>query len=267
MKASEVKERLHALGVRPSRRWGQHFLLREDVADRMVAAGGIGPGETVLEVGPGLGILTERLLAAGHRVVAVERDRRLAADLANRFPTLELIEGDILEVPLPDFDRVVSNLPYEISSPLVLRLLDRPFRRMVLTFQRAFARRMTATPGSGDYSRLTVKVAVASEAELLWTVPASAFYPPPRVESAVVRLEPRAPPFPVDAPFHRVVDALFAHRRKRARNALKLAPGLGVAPAEVDEALEGVPLADRRPGSLSPAEMAELRDRLFPGKG
>lgn len=267
MKADKVRERLRELGTRPAKRLGQHFLLQEDLVRRMVAWADIRREETVLEVGPGLGVLTASLLEAADRVVAVELDPRLAAHLRERFPDLSLIEGDVLEVDLPPFERVVSNLPFEISSPFLLKLLERPFRRAVLTVQREFAHRMVASPGTRDYSRLTVKVYARCEAQVLTRVPRSAFWPRPRVEAATVRLDPRPPSFPVDEGFHRVVDALFAHRRKQARNALKLAPDLALSAEEVEAALEGTEWASRRAGEMTPEEMAALARHLDAAKG
>ncbi|MFQ6012106.1 MAG: 16S rRNA (adenine(1518)-N(6)/adenine(1519)-N(6))-dimethyltransferase RsmA [Thermoplasmata archaeon] len=268
MKAGEIKEILRELGTRPSRRWGQHFLLHEEVAQGIVALADIHPGESVLEVGPGLGILTEPLLRQTEKVVAVEKDPHLAAFLRDRFPGLELVVGDVLRVPLPPFEKVVSNLPFEISSPFLERLLDATFQRAVLTLQREFAERLVGGPGTKAYSRLSVKVHYRAEARIRQTIPPSAFWPSPEVEAAVVQMDGRPPPFPVERdPYFRVVDALFLHRRKMALNALRLAgPALGLGEKALEEAMAGSPLATKRADEMRPEEMAALTRRLFPSK-
>jgi 16S rRNA (adenine1518-N6/adenine1519-N6)-dimethyltransferase len=268
MKASEVRARLREAGVRPSRKLGQHFLLWEDLAHRMVEYADIRPEETVLEVGPGLGMLTEALLRRTDRVVAVEVDPRLCSYLRRRFAGLELLEGDILRIDLPPFDKVVSNLPYEISSPFTFRLLELPFKRAVITYQREFADRLVAPPGSRSYSRLSVKAYYRCTATIVETVPRTAFWPRPEVDSAVVQLDARPPPFRVDeASFHRVVDALFSHRRKTALNALLLGLGGLVAEERIRVSLQATGLTSRRAEEITPEEMADLTNHLFPPKG
>jgi 16S rRNA (adenine1518-N6/adenine1519-N6)-dimethyltransferase len=268
MKARAIQEILRKLGTRPSKRWGQHFLLREDTADAVVAFAEIQPGEAVLEVGPGLGMLTGRLLKHTRNVVAVEKDPRLSEYLREQFPHAELVVGDVLRVTLPRFEKVVSNLPFEISSPFLGRLLETPFQRAVLTLQREFAERLVAGPGTKAYSRLSVKVHYRAVAELGWIIPPSAFWPRPEVEAAVVRLDARPPPFPVEhEAYVRVVDALFLHRRKTARNALRLAVAdLGLNEGEMEALLEGDPLGGKRADEMRPEEMAALTRRLFPSK-
>ncbi len=268
MKVSEVKARLREAGVTPSKRLGQHFLLIDELAHRMAEYAGILPGERVLEVGPGLGILTEALLDRGVKVVAVEKDRRLCAYLRDRIPGLDLLEGDVLSIELPPFDRVVSNLPYEISSPFTFRLLERSFKRAILTFQMEFAERVVARMGSGAYSRLSVKVYYRSDAQILETVPSSAFWPRPEVDSAVVQIDTRPPPFEVDeGTFDRVVDALFAHRRKKALNALLHEwRHLALSEESLRSLLADTPLATKRAEQMNPEDMACLA-RLLAAKG
>ncbi len=266
MNASEVKQRLRDLGISPSKRLGQHFLTDGDVARSTVAEADIRPGDTVLEVGPGLGILTEVLLSEARHVVAVEKDPRLCDYLRRVFPDLDLIEGDVLHVEVPPFDRVVSNLPYEISSPFTFKLLDTSFKRAVLTYQKEFAERLVARPGSKDYSRLTVRVYYRCDARLLDTIPRDAFWPPPEVDSAVVMLDPRAPPFQVDLEaFRRVTDALFTHRRKKVVNAL-LSEWRALSPSKEDlrEAVEATSFASKRAQEMTPEDMAELTNALTP---
>ena len=235
---------------------GQHFLVDEKLADRIVVAAEIEPGERILEIGPGRGVLTERLAPLG-KLVAVEKDRWLAAVLRQRFgDELELVTGDALEVELPPSDVVVANLPYAISSPLLFRLFDVEWGRAVLMFQEVFARRLAASPGSKAYGRLSVMAQHHVACRKLFRVSRTAFLPQPRVHSLVVRLERRAPDYEVHdfAIFERVVAALFQHRRKTVRNALRL--------EFPDAAVEQLPHLQERGEVLTPAQMAGLADLL-----
>jgi len=263
--AREIQARLKAVGVRPSRGLGQNFLIDDRVAARQLEHAGVRATDTVLEVGPGLGILTEHLAGAARHVVAVEADRRLAAALEGRWPNVEVIRGDAVRVPWPPFDRMVANLPFSISSPITFRLLEHPFRRASLMFQREFAERLTATAGTKDYSRLTVSAYCRSTCRLAEDVPPSAFWPPPRVHSAVVVLEPRPRPFAVrdEAFFEAMVRALFTHRRKMIGTTLQRAgKALGLRPGSAGED----PFAKRRVGELKPEQLGELADRLCPDR-
>ena len=261
---------LARIGVRPSKGLGQHFLVDARVATRHVAHAKIRPSDVVLEIGPGLGVLTRRLAERAKRVVAIEADRRFATYLKNVLPEVEVILGDALKAEWPRFDVMASNLPYQISSPLTFKLLDYPFDRAVLMYQWEFARRMIAKHGTADYSRLTVGVYRRAACELLERVPRNAFYPQPRVDSALVRLERRPPPFAVRDParYDAVVDALFAHRRKTVENGLRLG---WAAFAPSPDALEGllpvVPFRARRVEELSPEEIGRIADAMEMAKG
>ena len=256
-----MRSRLAAAGIRPSKGLGQHFLLDERVAARQVGHGGVRSGDTVLEIGPGLGILTGHLAAAARRVVAVEADRRLAKGLTGTWPNVEVIRGDALTVDLPRFDVAVANLPFQISSPITFRILDLPFRRASLMYQEEFARRLVATAGTEDYSRLSVKAYCRSRAAVVERVPPSAFWPPPKVRSAIVVIEPRPWPFPVQDKllYDAVVDALFAHRRKKIGTTLASAwHALGLSKPPRDD----LPHRDRRVEELPPEEIAVIADAL-----
>ncbi|MBI4425443.1 MAG: ribosomal RNA small subunit methyltransferase A, partial [Elusimicrobia bacterium] len=216
-------------GVRA--RYDQHFLADPAAADRIVAAAAPSAGERVLEVGPGRGILTERLLAAGARVLAVEIDERLAAELSARLQgreNFELRRADFLELELaalPAPVKIVSNLPYSVATPILQHLLPWPgWTEAVLMFQKEVAERIQAGPGSRDYGVLSVSVALFAEASRVFDLGRYAFRPPPKVESSVVRLRrlprPRAPEGLAPESILRVAKAAFSQRRKMAANPL-----------------------------------------------
>ena len=214
----------------PRRRFGQNFLVDPNYIGRIVAAVDPRPGDNVVEIGPGLAALTGQLIERAGSIAAVEIDRDLAARLRERFPppALRLYEADALEfdfAPLGADLRVVGNLPYNISSPLLFRLADHAaqLRDAHVMLQREVVARMTAAPGTPDYGRLTVMLQVRFAVARLFTVPAGAFRPAPKVESAVARLLPLRDAAPVIADFglfQRVVAAAFGQRRKTLRNAL-----------------------------------------------
>jgi 16S rRNA (adenine1518-N6/adenine1519-N6)-dimethyltransferase len=214
----------------PRRRFGQNFLVDPNYIGRIVAAVDPRPGDNLVEIGPGLAALTGQLIERAGGIAAVEIDRDLAARLRERFPppSLRLFEADALEFDFATLGhglRVVGNLPYNISSPLLFRLADHAaqLRDAHVMLQREVVARMTAAPGTPDYGRLTVMLQVRFAVTRLFTVPAGAFRPPPKVESAVARLVPlgdAAPAIEDFGLFQRIVAAAFGQRRKTLRNAL-----------------------------------------------
>ncbi|MCU4742135.1 16S ribosomal RNA methyltransferase A [Natronoglomus mannanivorans] len=255
-------------GVRGNPDRDQHFLVDDRVLDRLPTYLTEIDADTshILEIGAGTGALTDRLLEAGDRVTAVERDPALAEFLREEFADeiadgrLTLLEGDALDVDLPDFSASVSNLPYGVSSEITFRLLPEK-RPLVLMFQMEFAERMVAEPGTSEYGRLSVSTQHYADVELVEPVPKEAFSPPPAVESAVVRAIPRNPDYEVDdeAFFLRFVKALFTQRRKTIRNAIRNTPhisGLDDPDAVVDAADEE--LLSKRAGAVTPVEFAAL---------
>ena len=257
-------------GVRGSPDRDQHFLVDDRVLDRIP---GYLPADAdttqVLEIGGGTGGLTDRLLRVGERVTVVERDPALAAFLREEFADdidagrLRVVEGDAVEVDLPDFTACVSNLPYGISSPIAFRLLPQS-RPLVVMLQREFAERMAADPGTDDYGRLSVTAGHYADCEVVEIVPPTAFDPQPDVESAVVRVRPCDPDYEVDDEtfFFDFVKALFTQRRKTVRNGIRNTShisGLEDPEAVVDAvAAEDESLLRARPGSLSPSSFAAL---------
>jgi 16S rRNA (adenine1518-N6/adenine1519-N6)-dimethyltransferase len=251
------------------KRFGQHFLHDRAVIDRIVKAIDPQPGDRVIEIGPGRGALTFALLAKLPRLEAIEIDRDLAARVAGDprgAGKLDLRVGDALRTdflalrgdgaPL----RIVGNLPYNISTPLLFRLIDQ--RRAILDvhamLQKEVVDRITATADSSDYGRLTVMLAAFAATERLFDVGPGAFQPPPRVWSSVVRLRTsEAPRFEIGDPsaYGRIVAAAFSHRRKTLRNALR---GL-LEPAEI----EGCGIdPGARPGTLTPERFGQLARHL-----
>ncbi len=260
-------------GLRGDPNRDQHFLVDDRVLDRLPSyATAVGADtEHVLEVGAGTGALTDRLLAVGERVTAVERDPALVEFLREEFAAeietgrLSLLAGDALSADLPEYSLSVSNLPYGISSPILFRLLPRG-RPLVVMVQREFAERMVAEPGTSEYGRLSVSTGHYAACEIVETVPREAFSPPPAVESAVVRALPRDPEYEVrdDAFFLDFVKALFTQRRKTLRNAIRNTAhisGLSDPEAVVDATDEE--LLGRRPGELDPATFAALSERAL----
>ncbi|HEX9906946.1 MAG TPA: 16S rRNA (adenine(1518)-N(6)/adenine(1519)-N(6))-dimethyltransferase RsmA [Thermoplasmata archaeon] len=267
MKAEHIKGVLSSIGKKPTKRLGQNFLLDESVISRQVDFAEISSEDTVLEIGPGLGNLTEAILATGAKVVAVEKDPDFVRFLQKRFgPRLQLIQADAVKAFLPEFDKVVSNLPYQISSPIVFKLLEIGFESAVLMLQLEFAERMVAKPGTQEYGRLSVGVYYRADCEILFKVPPSAFWPQPRVDSCVVRLVPKEPPFVVgnEAFFFEVVRAIFSHRRKKIANSLASdGPFRRTLSTEVVGNLGSLPYASKRAEELTPEMMGQLADALL----
>jgi 16S rRNA (adenine1518-N6/adenine1519-N6)-dimethyltransferase len=247
---------------------GQHFLTDPRILARIADALSLSSAETVIEIGPGRGALTEQLLLRAGRVIAIEIDRMLAASLRQRYasePRLDVIEGDVLETNLGvltagDF-ALVGNVPYYITTPILFHALrpPRPTRAVYLV-QREVAERLSASPGTKAYGALTVNVGAVATAETLFRVAPGAFSPPPSVESAVVRITPR--PAPAVAPdeedrFRIFVQQAFGMRRKQMRRVVRSV--LSVPPDRADELLAMAAIdPEARPETLSPEQFARL---------
>jgi 16S rRNA (adenine1518-N6/adenine1519-N6)-dimethyltransferase len=270
---------LSTLGIHPKKSLGQNFLVDPTHRARIVAAAGLTPNDTVLEVGPGPGVLTELIAQQAGRVVAVELDDRLIPFLRARFadqPHVTIVHGDILTIdigywvlgiashpqsPIPNTSyKVIANLPYYITSAAIRRLLEAtpPPDLLVLTVQREVAERMVAAPP--EMSLLALGVQFYCTAQIVDRIPAGAFYPRPKVDSAVVRLvrreEPAATEVDAEA-FFRVARAGFGQPRKQLRNSL--AAGLGVRPDEAERWLAAAGIApQRRAETLSLLEWRKL---------
>lgn len=254
--------------MKARKRFGQHFLERAWV-DKLVAAIAPKPGEVYLEVGPGRGQLTEPLARAGATVHAVEIDRDLVAELrARAWPNVHIHQGDFLDVPPSTWFsgtqpyRVAANLPYNVATPIIGRLLgyarDGLVRDAVLMVQKEVADRLVAQPGSADYGPLAIATQLQADVSRLLVLPPGAFRPPPRVHSAVVRLAFRSDRYPVDdrQRFDTVVRHVFTQRRKMLSTSLR---ALAPPGTDIDAwlALAGID-GQRRPETLSLEEFVRL---------
>jgi 16S rRNA (adenine1518-N6/adenine1519-N6)-dimethyltransferase len=208
--------------MRPKKEWGQNFLRNRGAVEKIVAAVEAAPDELVLEIGPGEGALTSRLLDLyPGRVTAIEIDPELADSLRSRFPTLDVINDDALEVALPTRPfRAVGNLPYNVGTPILRRVIADPhFKRAVFMLQKEVAQRLVAKPGTEHYGFLTLYTQLYATAKTLMTLDPGSFFPPPKVRSAVVVLEPVANPVRDDALID-LISSAFRMRRKKLVNNL-----------------------------------------------
>lgn len=236
-------------------RLGQHFLIKGSVLERIARAACPDPQPLVIEIGPGRGALTAKLIERAARVVAIEIDHDLARYLRQRFAgdaRLEVIEADVLAIDLAQWGPapMAGNLPYYIASPILERALRLFPPRAVFLLQKEVARRLVAQPGSRDYGYLTVATALFATPELLCEVPPSAFRPPPKVDSAVVRFSPRVPAVPDPEAFLQFVAQCFRHKRKTIRNNLAVVYGKCV--------VESWPEAASRAEQLSLLQLEEM---------
>ncbi|HWR07594.1 16S rRNA (adenine(1518)-N(6)/adenine(1519)-N(6))-dimethyltransferase RsmA [Sporomusa sp.] len=260
---------LKTFGIHMSKRLGQNFLIDSNVVDGIVSAAKVAEGDVVLEIGPGIGTLTQGLAEAGAAVTAVELDRRLLDVLAKTldgYDNVKVIHGDILKIDISreinqEKYKVVANLPYYITTPIIMKFLEErlPIELLVTMVQKEVAERMVAKPGGKDYGALSVAVQYYTQPEIMFTVPPQAFIPAPAVESAVIRCTVRSePPVKVESEkmFFRVVKAAFAQRRKTLANGLKAG---GLDKEELIQVLDQAQIDGQRRGEqLSLAEFAAI---------
>lgn len=253
------------MGHRPRKRFGQHFLHDRNIINKILLAVSPRPGETLVEIGPGRGALTLPLLERHGQLTAVELDRDMIPQLevaAAGKGELRVIQGDALKADFREFApaggkiRLIGNLPYNISTPLLFHLLDQAetIADMHFMLQKEVVQRMAAKPGGKDYGRLTVMLAARCRVEPLFHIGSGAFMPAPKVESAFVRLTPHAtPPFEIadKLRFAKIVNQAFSQRRKTLRNALRgLTDEAAIHAAGLDAAA--------RPETLSAGDYARL---------
>ena len=258
--------------VRAKRSLGQNFLIDPNLQRKIVDALAVGPADEVLEIGPGRGALTAHLIGRARRLVLVELDDRLAEELRQRWggrPDVEIVLGDALELSVaslggrPEALKVVGNIPYNITSPLLFHLLERPRpAQIVVMVQREVAERLLAEPGTSEYGALAVGVRSVADVQRVLHVPRQAFRPVPRVDSTVLRIVPHAPPRVTpteEAELRTLVRACFQWRRKQLQKILREHPDLMLERERVDAvgARTGVDLT-QRPERLSPEELIEF---------
>lgn len=223
---SELLSFLNHIGAKPQKRLSQNFLIEPNIVRKIVELAEIEPGDAVLEIGPGPGALTTALLNKGARVYAIEIDPRFAAELHNiQCDNLSVFEADFLTFPLkrlPTPLKVVANLPYHITTPILERIFSVPFTSLTIMVQKEVADRMSASPHTKDFGSLSLFVQFHSQLHSSFPVSASCFYPRPQVDSTVIRLDPKTLP-PVDPPaFFSLVHKAFQQRRKMLTSSLPL---------------------------------------------
>lgn len=236
---------------------GQNFLIDESVAKREVNYADVSKNDIVLEIGPGKGVLTNLLAKKAKKVIAIELDKKLFDYLQDKLPdNVELIHEDAVEIDFNDlneFNKIVSNLPFKISSPITFKILDYDFGLAVLTYQKEFADRLVAKPRTKDYSRLTVNTYYRARCKILEVVPSSCFSPQPKVDSSIVKLVKRKqPPFSIlnEEYFFNLTKKLFNNRRKKIRNI-------------IDFDNKNIPYLDNRVEELSPQQIGKLSNILY----
>jgi 16S rRNA (adenine1518-N6/adenine1519-N6)-dimethyltransferase len=258
-------EALRVLDVRPSKRLGQSFVIDPMLVDRLIELSGVSTGDVILEVGAGLGTLTEALADRCRKLYAVEVDKRLCSALHDLFggrANVNVMCGDVLRIKLPSFQRVVSNPPFSICSKLIFRLLENDFENATMTLQAEFASRLLAAPGSRDYGRLTVATHLRADVVAHEEYPASAFYPQPKTKARIVELVPRGPK--LDARLQLGLNSLliyaFSQRKRRMETVLRSyaestgGSARGWRPPE--------PIRDKRVFQLEPQEFLDTARAL-----
>lgn len=264
----DARRILSSLRIRPIKRRGQNFVVDPEIAEKQVKHADLRTSDLVFEIGAGLGGLTERIASEGSKLITIEVDRRLLGFLKERFANEEnvsLVMADVLEFN-PRVNKIISNIPYYLSSPITFKILELDFEVAILTYQMDFAKRMIAKPGSRDYSRLTVNVYYRADAEILDKVHRSSFYPVPSVDSAIVKLKRKRPPFHVeDEPFFfEVLRELFSHRNQYLRKVLRRFLRRS-QPKDLDvvKIISDSGVRDERIRDMQPESIAKLSNTLF----
>jgi len=273
---ASIRKELAKYGLVPKKGWGQHYLIDRNILNKVIRTAQVGRDDVVLEVGPGLGEMTLALAQQVKRVIAIEIDPKLVEILRRKlegYSNVEVTKGDILEVNLNQLlekegqpIKVVANLPYQISTPLLFRFLEskRVISTLTLMLQREVAERMVALPGGKEYGPLSIFVQSVSNLSIRFFIKPSAFFPPPKVESAVVYIAWKEAPMVEMSDeewFKRVVKACFGYRRKTLVNALKHS-GLTL-PESIELKLEAIGIdPQRRPETLTIQEFINLANTL-----
>ncbi len=268
---TETKTILKKYNIKPRKRMGQNFLIDSSVLDKQIAHADLQNTDTVLEIGAGIGTLTKRLAQYTREVIAVEKDARLVEVLkeqCEKRDNVTIIQADILRIDVPFFTKVVSNIPYSISSPLTFKLLTYSFNFAILTYQLDFAKRLTATVGSREYSRLSVTAYYRAKVNILENISRTAFYPAPKVDSALVKITPHSPPFQINDEnlFYDVIRALFSRKNRKAKTMLALYLDklkISISKKQIlHELTQELPFLEKRGREMSPEEIGLLTDHL-----
>lgn len=223
MLAKETLSILKANNIRLDRRKGQNYLIDSNILQKILDYADLSKNDTVLEIGAGIGTLTIPLSEYAGKVIAVEQDEKIAAILEKRLfeldiSNVEVLKADATKIDFPEFNKVVSNLPYKISSPITFKLLQYDFDFAILMYQLEFAQRMIAKPGESNYSRLSLMMHFCADVEMLFEVSKHCFFPEPKISSAVIKLTPKNAN--IDEFFIKTSRALFQHKKKKVRNSL-----------------------------------------------
>jgi len=271
-----IRKELKEYGFTPRKRWGQHFLVDRNILNKVIRTAQLDQSDIVLEIGPGLGEMTLALARHVKKVIAVEIDPKLVKILKEKtsnFSNIMIVEGDILKI---DFEQLydqanqplkgVANLPYQISTPLLFRFIESRdlFSSLTLMLQREVAERMMASPGGKDYGPLSIFIQSASVLSIPFYIKPSAFFPPPKVESAVIHMIWKEGPQMASEEeewFKRVVKGCFSYRRKRLSNALKHANM--ALPQDLEQRMRRIGIdLERRPETLTIQEFVHLAKAL-----
>jgi len=215
---------LKKYNIKLNKRKGQNYLVNPNIIQKILKYSELSPADNILEIGPGIGTLTIPMAREVEKITAIEQDQKIAGVLKKRLNQMginnvEVVNSDATEIDFPEFNKVISNLPYQISSPITFKLLKYEFDFAILMYQLEFARRMVAVPGDSNYSRLSLMLYYCTDVELLFDLPPEDFHPPPKISSAVVKLRPNKK-IKLDNTLINVSRALFQHKKKKTRNAL-----------------------------------------------
>jgi 16S rRNA (adenine1518-N6/adenine1519-N6)-dimethyltransferase len=247
---------------RPLKRLGQNFLANNHIASRVVLTAELTATDTVLEPGAGYGTLTRRLEKQAGRVLAVEKDRRLVSHLRKEFehsPTVSVIEGDVLKIPLPPFNKVVGTPPYVLSSKLILFLTRKKFELASLVFQKEFGERLLAEAGTPEYGRLSITAQRSLTIRLIMNIPSTAFRPRPKVDSILLRISPNDVSTAVNEElFEELVRGLFNQRRRVVRSSFLHFLSKKIGREEARSVLEAMTLPQKRVYQLTMSDLEEI---------
>lgn len=256
--------------IRLNKRKGQNYLINPQTLLKILNYADLSENDTVLEIGPGIGTLTIPMARKTEKIITIEQDPQIAAILEKRLLKLGIsnvtvLMGDATKVDFPDFNKVVSNLPYQISSPITFKLLENDFDFAILMYQLEFAERMVAKPGNSNYSRLSLMLHFCADIEMLLKVPRDDFFPQPKISSALIKLTPNKKA-EIDEFFKNITRALFQHKKKKTKNALldsfhEIADVNKNTAKDIVSKMDSV-LMTKRVVKLQPDEVMEISDEL-----